>query len=174
MAKRKTRLRFTGEVAEDGQLSLDGNMRAGMIEHFSGRQIEIIVKVKTTPRRPWTINYWWGVMVREVMDAVNDQCGEAFSFKRKEDKELIHRMILRNCWADPEVITDPTSGEILLTIEPGISDMDHPMMMEMIEAARKWAFNTFGITILLPGEQADDFTQKDLQLKWLGDVEKNP
>ena len=65
-----------------------------------------------------------------------------------------------------------------MVIEPGVSDLDYPQWMELIEASRKWAFRIFGITILLPGEQADMFTKKELHLKWLEDdddrLKKNP
>ena len=98
MSKRLNRIRYTGRCDADGNPSLDGNMSADLKEHFKGREFEVVLKAKTTPRRPWQINYWWGIMVRDVMIAVNDQCGENFSMKREADRLAIYRMILRNCW----------------------------------------------------------------------------
>lgn len=171
MGRKKTRFEYRGYVSGK-EINLDGPMRSDIMEHFQGRDFTVILKANQEARRGWEHRYWFGVLVRDVMEAVNEQCGESFMINIARDKEIIHRMICRNCLHDPHQIVDPDTGELLMTVEPGVSDLGHEDWLILIEDARRWAFNIFGVMIYPPESQAKLFDVEYQRELWTMEQEQ--
>lgn len=154
MARQPT-LTFTAKIRDNGTIKL-GESRSGMQaqlkEYYAGSSVMLMIKPKRKPGSDRQLKYWWGVVVSSVLSGLNDQCQAGLNPRIAKDTEMVHRMLMRTCWADPEYVVSP-EGEVLFVKEPSYSSLSSAEREELHHRTREWAYNILGLTILLPNEQ---------------------
>ena len=137
----------TGRINAQGRLVMQPDERAAFLEQISrnaGRDVEIVVRAGGRRRSPWQNNYYYGVVVSLVRDAVSEEWGESLT------KDETHQLLKQHCnWKEH---VNETTGEAVKVAQSTVT-LSTVEFEEYLERCRRFAAEFLNVYVPLPNEQ---------------------
>lgn len=139
-------MKYFGKVNNSGQLHIIHRKQFDKeLELLAGKEVEVLIRKKRRYRSLPQNNYYWGVIVPMVQEALINTWGE-----KNISKEQVHEILKREC-NKKELINEET-GEFL-TYGKDTHDLSTTEFNEYIEKCRQWSSMWLNIDIPEPDEQ---------------------
>lgn len=153
-----TSLQYFGKV-EDGQLKIVHRARFDSdLKLFEGKEVAIVVKKKRKVRSSPLNRYYWGVMVKMIMDGLKE-LGMTTRLAEHDEwmkeiidaigKETTHQFLKSRFIESIKI--DEETGEVVKN-EMSTKKMTNVEFVEYMQPIYDWARDFLGITIPLPDE----------------------
>ncbi len=138
--------RHTGKV-KAGKLLLDNRgMFLWDLENFEGKDVELVIKGVKNTRSNKMNRYYWGVLLKTLVDYFNKEQ----TFNRKVNADEIHELMKMKFLGT--IVWDLPNGEIMESVESS-KNLDNVEFISYFENIVAWSAEMFGLEILKPNEE---------------------
>jgi len=155
------KLTYQGNVSADGVITLPKRLRKEVTAAFLGKEIEVVFMRHRKRRSSPQNKYYWGVMIPEVLRGMIDCGNDALQMGNSEHVGMVHEYLKIQLLDNGQEIHN-IDGEIF-KLPPTTTKCTTVEFDEYMERVRRWAGEFLGITIPLPGEQAEMFLEQNIQ-----------
>lgn len=142
-------IKADGYVTGQGRLRINSDQRPLFLDHIAknrGKYVTVTVAVENKKRSTVQNNYYHGVVVAMVQEALMEEWGELLT------KDEVHELLKQHCnWKEA---VNPETGESL-KIAQSTADLSTGEFENFLERCRQFAAEYLGISIPLPNEQTD-------------------
>lgn len=137
------KIEYFGHI-KDGLLKITDRRKfdADMVEYFSESPVEIIIQHRKKRRSLNLNNYYWGIVVTLITEALRDLGNEV-------DKETTHQFL--KCRFHYKEIVNEESGEVI-KIPQTTTQMSNTEFMEYMEECKRFAAQFLNTIIPDPNE----------------------
>ena len=154
-------VRHTGKV-KGGKLTLDNReLFSWDLENFEGKTVELVIKGVKNTRSLKLNRYYWGVLMKALVDYFNKEQ----TFNRKVNAYEVHELMKMKFLGT--IVWNLPNGEEMESVETS-KDLDNTEFIAYWENIIAWSAEMFSITIPKPNEEqmlAMDIEDKD---KYIG------
>lgn len=137
-------IKILSRVDENGKLKRNRQLIADAFKHFSGKDIEIVIKRKYKQRSNPQNAFYWGITLPFFQQLFNEAWGEIKSI------EEIHEILKATC--NYVEIPNPTTGEIQ-RIPRSTTELTTSEWMDFELQMQQFAMDFFNATLPQPNEQ---------------------
>lgn len=134
-------LPYYGRVEQDGTLKLPGAKIRQEVKVFSGKEIEVVFRLKRKKRSDPQNRYYWGVVV-EMIRAGMKEMGDVVT------PEQVHEFLKWRFLREQRV--DESTGEVLYEYAGSTAKLKTVEFGEYIEKCCQFAAEYLGVSIPLP------------------------
>lgn len=138
-----------GRINGEGRLCIDSTDRPLFLSQISkerNKSVVIRVKVSGKQRSCWQNNYYYGVVVNLIREAISEEWGEPMT------KDDVHTLLKQQCnWV--EKFSQQTGESI--RVAATTTNLSTVEFEEYLERCRRFALEFFNLEIPLPNEQTE-------------------
>jgi len=139
-------VRHTGKI-QRGKLILDNrDMFLWDLENFEGKTVELIIKGVKNTRSILMNSYYWGVVLKSLVDYFNKEQ----TFNRKVNVDEVHELMKMKFLGT--IVWDLPNGEIMESAEMS-KNLDNTEFIAYFQNIIAWSAEMFGLKIPLPNEE---------------------
>lgn len=149
------KLEYYGKVSAEGVITLPKRMRQEMVQHFSGKQIEVKVQRKRKYRSSPQNRYYWGVVIPFVLRGFIDLGHNELSEGSDESKEAIHSLLKQRFLHNGYTVEDKQGN--VYELPPSTTRCSTTEFMDYLAQVVQWSAEFLGIHIPEPEEQLEIF-----------------
>lgn len=143
-------LTYYGLVNADGSIKLPKQCRPEIAQSFAGKTVEVIIRLTRRLRSNEQNRYYWGVVVRMVLQALYDLGNHELKPGQPDSANVVHEF-LKQKFLPPVLAHDAFGQELRL---PGSTKNQSTVeMMSYISEIQTWAAEYLNIVIPDPEEE---------------------
>ena len=145
-------LEYSGKVTDQGRLELPSKRLAQEIKVFSGKEVKVIIRRKKKVRSSLQNRYYWGCMVRMVLDALVDIGHNELQSGNPDSMQIVHEFLKGKFLIGADIVDTQGNVERLPPTTQKLSTVE---FIDYKADIQQWAAEFLNIIIPDPNEQID-------------------
>lgn len=150
-----TKLEYYGKVTKEGEISLPKRMRTEIIEYFSGKSIELVVKQKRKYRSSPQNAYYWSVVIPYVLRGFRDLGHQELVEGSAECSNMIHELMKQRFLYNGITLED-SKGNVY-DLPSSTTRCSTTEFMDYLDRVVRFAAECLNVNIPAPSEQLEIF-----------------